>query len=536
MKREISKSLLMTLVLAGSAAQPSLGTIYWTGAKGNSWSVPGNWTGRESGVLCFNENAPNFKTKECLLDCNITENQGLQIFSWSGVDPFVFLCTGGYTYDCTGGTTNNSFQKSRICVGEDSKSAAAFRGGTWKANALFVGPSSNKGCSGWLCMDGRAKATTFEVRNAVNFSESTVISSNATFRTGNIDVNLAYADETTNRTEKAGGAWEIGSNADAGSGRLFVGRASKAAHAEFRHKSGTLSASGGIFIGAFGDGSAGTGYAVFETSGGSVTNQSGAISIGESGRPGDRSVMRVGGGVVGVDTDAYVGNGSSGVLVVDGGEFDASRGSVVLRRGEGIEAGEDCAVILSNGVLRTRAVVCGDGPASAALAFKGGVLAASAAGTLIGSGVGFTVEAGERGGVIDAGGNTVTIAADIVDAPDESGTLTFGGAGGTVQVAGDLRYTGATRIGNRTHLIVKDAAAKDSLLANGLVAVAADGGFDGATCKILSIADGTGCTESDCARISRGAGLSGARLAIVDGAIALTAAGDRPSGFIVVVF
>ena len=297
MKREIFKSLLMALILAGSAAQPSLGTIYWTGANGNRWSAPGNWAG-SSGTRSFKENASyTVTTKECLLDDNVTESKGLQISGWTGGAPFVFLCTEGYTYDCTGGSPANSYQMSRIWVGQDSESAAAFRGGTWKANALFVGPSSNKGYSGWLCIDGRANATTFEVSEAVNFYESTVISSNATFKTGNIDVNLAYADETTNTTEKAGGTWEIGSNADA-AGRLFVGRASKAAHAEFRHKGGTLSASGGIFIGAFGDGSVGTGYAVFETSGGSVTNQSGALSIGESGRPGDRSVMRIGGGVV----------------------------------------------------------------------------------------------------------------------------------------------------------------------------------------------------------------------------------------------
>ena len=177
-----------------------------------------------------------------------------------------------------------------------------------------------------------------------------------------------------------------------------------------------------------------------EVNGGTVQT-TGTLTIGTCGSEASKGVMVVKSGTV---TANYinVGEFDTAILTISGGNVtgtagvklaDAAPDSSRTWNTEGFTANEKATLNLDGGVLSTPSIVRGNGAGSGNtyVNFNGGTLVASAAGTLIGSGL--TVTFGSNGGTIDVGANNVTIAA------------TFSGSGTIIKKGtGTLTFTGDT--------------------------------------------------------------------------------------------
>lgn len=528
-----------TICAAALAGAASADVYWWTGATDANWAEAGNWSpqggaaqGYPSGTsgemhAVFSPSA-NATRRNVSVGSAIQYKGHLLVGMGSIDDPVVISAS-----DASYGVRSDSDDTSYFSIGygvsgtgfpASANAALKLSGGTygpWKKGGLLGSSSGAK--SGWLILDGKDVGTTFKIGKndssaytAFKVYSGGIYSTNANFVCEG-RMNLSNVAGGKAVVDKVNGDWTfLGSF----NGRLIVG-ATGGANAEFYNRGGSVDTVSYIVVGAFGGSNVqSNGWAYFEMDGGLATNRSQTIIVGDSGVPGDRSVMNVKNGIVAPNTDFLVGNGGAGTLLMNGGVVDASRGSVIFCNSSGCAAGENCAIILSNGVVRTKAVTYGSGSASASVTFAGGTLRAAAAGTLIAANNNLTVAASESGGAIDTAGYAVTIAEDIGDAAGETGTLTFSGIGGKANVTGSLNYTGVTKVAAGTELVVKDENAKNALLSNGLMLVRGVSG----TSKFLAIADGTHCTAEDCARIVKGAGLeSGATFGIdANGAITVT--------------
>ncbi len=137
------------------------------------------------------------------------------------------------------------------------------------------------------------------------------------------------------------------------------------------------------------------------------------------------------------------------------------------------------------------------------------------------------VYAGANGATFDANSFDITVGEDIDNKPGETGNVTFAGDGGTIRLTGALNYSGATYLNEKTHLVVKDSAMLETLLAKGLTVARPPASTVLGTYTILSIADGTPCTAADYARMTKGTGLERATFDIDNGAITITVTGSE---------
>lgn len=186
-----------------------------------------------------------------------------------------------------------------------------------------------------------------------------------------------------------------------------------------------------------------------EVNGGTVQT-TGTLTIGTCGSEASKGVMVVKSGTV---TANYikVGEFDTATLTISGGNVTGTTGLMLADAApdntrtwntEGFTANEKATLNLDGGVLTAPSIVRGNGAGSGNtyVNFNGGTLAASAAGTLIGSGL--TVTIGSNGGTIDVGANNVTIAASVTG----SGAIIKKGSG-TLTLSGDLTgFTGKIQV------------------------------------------------------------------------------------------
>ena len=186
-----------------------------------------------------------------------------------------------------------------------------------------------------------------------------------------------------------------------------------------------------------------------EVNGGTVQT-TGTLTIGTCGSEASKGVMVVKNGTV---TANYinVGEFDTAILTISGGNVtgtagvklaDAAPDSNRTWNTEGFTANEKATLNLDGGVLTAPSIVRGNGAGSGNtyVNFNGGTLAASAAGTLVGSGL--AVAIGSNGGTIDVGANNATIAATVTG----TGTIIKKGTG-TLTFTGDMSgFTGMIQV------------------------------------------------------------------------------------------
>ena len=329
-------------------------------------------------------------------------------------------------------------------------------------------------------------------------------------------LSVASGANSTVTVVKEAGDWSVSKTFFIGNGAGSTGR--------FYNRGGNISGAAlyGVCLGS-GSGAARSAY--LEISGGRITNTGGHLTIGDGDNPGTSTVYVTGNGEYLVQA-GYVRLGKSGAstLTIDqNGLVTASENGVRFCFNAECGAGRDCFLNLNGGTLATKTVDYGSGSAAATFTFNGGTLKATAGGTLIAAHNNLSVVATATGGAIDADLYDVTVASDIGNAAGATGTMTFKGNGidATVRLTGAVNYTGMTYLNSRTHLVVKDEATKNAILARGLTIVKPTDVSAKGTYTLLSIADGTACTSADLSSITLGAGLEGATLSIVDGAITI---------------
>ena len=210
---------------------------------------------------------------------------------------------------------------------------------------------------------------------------------------------------------------------------------------------GTVTGSGNIELGDYGDGQTGT--ALLEINGGTM-NCNGNLQVGSRGIAGSSSVIRIGGTgklVVKDSSDIYLGNATSGeIYLSNGGELTARTVFFCQRsRGDGVMGtGEDCKLELdAGGIAKVKCIKINNAAATdganATVLFNGGTL--KVAGDAYASGFipehgNLFVKVAENGGTIDTSNYAITIAEPLLSAENASGTMTFTGGGSTTLSAG----------------------------------------------------------------------------------------------------
>ena len=242
---------------------------------------------------------------------------------------------------------------------------------------------------------------------------------------------------------------------------------------KFYHRAGTMTAGGiGSDLAQFGvclaSGADGAKTAYLEISGGLVKNtgDKSNLSIGDGDHTGSSTVYVTGNGEYRAEAGyVSVGGRSRGTLTIDNnGRVIASDKGVRFCDTSSAVAGRDSFLNLNGGTLETKTVTYGYGGANATFTFNGGTLKALQAGTLIEAKPNLTVTVGAGGGTIDSGNCAIAIDEDL----GGTGGLTFTG-GNTITLYGAVNYTSATVITPGTILAVANEAAKNNILANGLV-------------------------------------------------------------------
>ena len=247
-------------------------------------------------------------------------------------------------------------------------------------------------------------------------------------------------------------------------------------------------------------GSSGTGTVTVTSGAYENIDGNGSLTIGHS--AGSVGTLNVQGGSVTVKGRVYLCNNASAISatvnVTDGGVLTAKE---IWQTQPGVEGN---TVTVDGGTIRAYMNNASFMPA----------------------GSNFRLYAGANGATFDANGFDITIGEDIDDKPGETGNVTFAGDGGTIRLTGSLNYSGATYLNEKTHLVVKDSAMLEALLAKGLTVKRPPDSTVIGTFTILSIADGTPCTAADYERIAKGMGLEHATFGIDNGAVTVTVAGS----------
>lgn len=198
-----------------------------------------------------------------------------------------------------------------------------------------------------------------------------------------------------------------------------------------------------------------------EVNGGTVQT-TGILTIGTCGSEASKGEMVVKSGTVTADY-IKVGEFDTATLTISGGNVTGTTGLMLADAApdnsrtwntEGFTANEKATLNLDGGVLSTPSIVRGNGAGSGNtyVNFNGGTLAASAAGTLIGSGL--TVTFGSNGGTIDVGANNVTIAATV----SGSGTIIKKGTGTLTFTGGMSGFTGQIIVAEGGAVTVSEGA------------------------------------------------------------------------------
>ena len=411
-------SFVFVAIVAMMVAQQSRAAGFWKGTGLNSGDS-GNWTNNKPLL-----GADNFYIR----DSRMTEGgayrramaltddakQAKHVFFQAGTESDPFVVTGNnheLTFDIlyVGGSVNTD--------GETYVGSAVLDGGSYKPNYFAVGGYNNALFTGYLKLTNGAKIAT-QSGSYNHLYNGKIVSDNC-------DVTLAS--------------------------RLYVGSAI-GGHAEYYHIGSNLVVGAYISIGNF-TSSNGKGYAYMEVDGGLVTNKTQIIIIGDNGESGDQAILNVKSGIVAANQNLYIGNRASGTILMNGGELDVSRGSIIMCYENGCGSGEDCSLVLSNGVVRTKTISYRSGTANAAILFDGGTLQAASgvAADLIPANNNLTVNVGQGGATIDANGQNVTISEPLNAVAGTSGGLAVTG-GGTVTLPAADYLTGAVSIGDNTTL------------------------------------------------------------------------------------
>ena len=521
----------------GAATTANAATRTWPaenvgGSEANPWDIyePSNWGGNRpssSDHLNFSVSELTYLTNSATINTMIAD-----CFQPISGD-FVFL---GDIYchvfgDMNSGTTGKKVSvvkkgnwnlKYSLWLAKYENTEMAFTnetgsitvsGGTKKYMNVHIGDGNNsKTTIRNISGDWTINNTKDMVIGGGSGSSVSITSISGNWSVTGTEMEIATGSDSDVSIEKDGGDWTIGHTI-----RLATG---SGANAEFHHRGGSLTLTGGYGIQMGYDST--RCQSLFEISGGVVTNNVFGIGIADNGKAGSESRFVVkGDGEYYSEKAINLGYRSTGYLnVEDHGRVTADH--VTFCGDSGCGNGEDCYLNLSGGTLVTKYIDYGSGSANATMTFNGGTLKATVAGTLIAAHTNLSVKVGNGGGTVDTTGFDVTIAADLDNASGETGSMTFDGNDGTVRLAGSVNYTGATYLNERTHIVVKDDATKSAILSHGLTVTKPATGSAKGTYTLLSIADGTDCTAADLASVTLGAGLEGASLEIVDGAITIT--------------
>ena len=425
--------------LCAAAALPSIGASFWLGT-GEDSSVAANWNngkklldGDNFYIRDANMTGTAFRRK-MKLGAGKTGSAGNSIFFEAGSEADPFIVDGNGKTLTMSYRSNDNTGNGKITVGAvgNFSGGVVLNGGTYKPTGIAVGKSSTY--TGYLKLDNGAKLET--------------VTTNSVWAYNNW---IAFGKLVID----GGSEVKFGNTATSGANFLIGGGNSVAvpgAHGECHVLNGTLVNRGHVVIGYFGESSGGTGYAYMEVDGGLVTNKTGNVDIGEEGAPGDRSILRIKSGTFAANGPLRIGRGSSGALFMDGGVLDVSR-DVMTMASYNAQSGEDCALVMSNGVVKTQTLQYGNGAADATVLFDGGTLQAAQSGTLVKAHSRLAVSVGPRGGVIDANGKAVAIEEELSGV----GGVTFKGRGSVTLAPGNT-YAGVTtvEIGTTVHVASAD--------------------------------------------------------------------------------
>ena len=286
-------------------------------------------------------------------------------------------------------------------------------------------------------------------------SSVSITSSSGNWTVNGTEMLIGKGDDSSVFIEKDGGDWTIGHTI-----RLAQGSGAKA---EFRHRGGSLTLTGGYGIQMGWDST--RCQSLFEISGGAVTNNIWSIGVPDAGKAGSESkfVVKGDGEYYSSGKGINLGFKSTGYLnIEDQGRVTVDH--VTFCGDSGCGSDEDCYLNLSGGTLATKYIKYGSGSANATMTFNGGKLKATAAETLIQAHNNLAVTVGAGGGVIDNGDFDITIDENI----GGTGGLIFTG-GGTTTLSGAVDYSGKTAVTPGTTLDIANADAKSNILSHGLV-------------------------------------------------------------------
>ena len=225
--------------------------------------------------------------------------------------------------------------------------------------------------------------------------------------------------------------------------------------------------------------------ALLDICGGTVSNATRNIGLGDRGLLGSSSEVRVrNGGLFATTHGILLGSRAAATLTIDDGTVVAAT-DIVFCNGSEVVVGEDCFLNLNaGGLLSARSITYGSGAANATFTFNGGTLKANQDYTLIQNKPKLSVVTATSG-TIDADGHAVTIDKAISGA----GGMAYQG-GGEVTFNVQPTYTGVTTVEVGTMLVVPSAIAGDKL-----AFTVPDGLADGAY-AVVSISGGSQFPDS----------------------------------------
>lgn len=261
------------------------------------------------------------------------------------------------------------------------------------------------------------------------------------------NIRLAVGEGSSALVEKVGGDWKV--QEDTSYGRFYMGLGLNSS-SEFYHRGGTLETWSYICIGNNASSTSGSNY--FELDGGTVTQgHYDRFIIGDHGGTGVRNELRVKSGRLAAREDIRVANNAPGILTVDGGEVDASSGSIGISYSS--ESDRTGTLTLNGGVVKTRSVVHGGGAGNGTVVFNGGTLQAVQDGDILPASEKFVVTVAAGGAKIDTAGHTVFVTAAFAAGAESTGGLLAKG-GGKITLASGNTYAGATTVELGTTVII----------------------------------------------------------------------------------
>lgn len=298
-------------------------------------------------------------------------------------------------------------------------------GGYTSIGASGVGFATLKNNAVWQSL------TDFNIADTANSQGTLTIQDNA-----QLIVSTLYVGKSANSTgivyqnggtvsSSGGGDWRIGGNSSGAASQLGI----------YYLSNGVFNTANNLQPGAYG-----TGY--FNQSGGTATVGS-YPSIGRY--AGGVGYLNVSGGTFNQASSGInliIGEQGTGTLNVSATGLVTCAGSLVI----GNAAGGSGTVNLTGGKVITKSVLMNNSGATSTINFNGGILQAApgASASFLGGLTSANVQGG--GAIIDSGTNSITFTQDLMDG---GGGLTKLGAG-TLTVAGNFFYSGATTVSNGT--------------------------------------------------------------------------------------